>query len=464
MLRRARRVALALALGGALGAGPAAASEKLVAGDAEAREGFVTAGSEGATYHLRGGTVVRLAPGTSVRFTTTTQLKLGAPGGASTWARVMALRSGRVDVTVPATGDAHALLVNGPRKVSIVGTASRYALYTRDGSVNFAVFEGRGLAAVGDTWRPLEAGFARSLDDGGVEQKRAIVGTPAARVERPLSVVIDESRARVEATWTAVSGAKEYEAVLETTSDPTAVRTQRTTGTRAEFRDLPAGEYSVRVRAFDDEGLEWVSSPPVGARVVGVRLPEGAFVDASGVVHLGRSQGVELVDTANLEATYGRSNHFVPAPKRISGGRAASLRVRFRAHGSSAEAALDLQARQLAAEIEMTPRHAEWPRDDVAVRVRLVDRSGAPIPATVKAIPKVTINVDPTEVAWRRAGASWTGTVPAPRGKGPWVIRVEVSDQHGERLGHDFLEVTEARKPGDGTRSSAGRARGGASL
>lgn len=463
MLGRARIVALALTIASGFESAPAVASEKLVAGGAATDDGFLRAGPEGATYELRGGTVVRLAPATSVRFTTTTQLDLGGPGGGSTWARVMALRSGRVEVTVPATPEAHALLVNGPRKVSLVGKGARYTVFVRDGSVTFAVLEGRGLAAVGDAWRPLEGGFARTLDDKGADQKRAVVAAPSVRIERPLRVVIDDGTSDIDATWTAVPDAAAYEVSLESASEPRAARTFRVTSPRFRAEDLRPGAYAVRVRALDAQGLEGGASEAARARIVGVRLPEGAYATPDGAVQLGRSQSVAVVDPSGLEVTYGTSTHFIPAPRSISGGRAESLRVRFRLAGTMDEAPLELQSRSLRAVIQMTPRDAAWPRDDVSIRVKLVDRHGRPIPAAVKPVPTVTVNVTRTDVAWRRSGASLEGTVPAPSGKGPWVIRVEVSDQYGERLGNDFLEVTGAPASGAGSRSSANRSRGGSS-
>jgi hypothetical protein len=34
--------------------------------------------------------------------------------------------------------------------------------------------------------------------------------------------------------------------------------------------------------------------------------------------------------------------------------------------------------------------------------------------------------------------------LPQPTGKGPWVVRVEVEDQHGISLGRDFIEIASA--------------------
>jgi hypothetical protein len=55
----------------------------------------------------------------------------------------------------------------------------------------------------------------------------------------------------------------------------------------------------------------------------------------------------------------------------------------------------------------------------------------------------VALGVDPIEVEWRREGDELFGRVSPQAGKGPWVVRLEVSDQFGIPLGRDFVEVTQ---------------------
>jgi hypothetical protein len=52
--------------------------------------------------------------------------------------------------------------------------------------------------------------------------------------------------------------------------------------------------------------------------------------------------------------------------------------------------------------------------------------------------------VDPIPLAFTPDGGWLTAELPAQPGPGPWVVRVEVADQHGFELGRDFVEVSRA--------------------
>jgi hypothetical protein len=58
--------------------------------------------------------------------------------------------------------------------------------------------------------------------------------------------------------------------------------------------------------------------------------------------------------------------------------------------------------------------------------------------------PRVLVGVEEVEVEFKREAGGWRGILPARQGKGPWVVRVEVQDQHGIPLGRDFIEVSSA--------------------
>jgi hypothetical protein len=47
-------------------------------------------------------------------------------------------------------------------------------------------------------------------------------------------------------------------------------------------------------------------------------------------------------------------------------------------------------------------------------------------------------------VSWTRSGNVLSAQIPAATGRGPWVVRVEVSDEFGDPAGRDFLEVAGA--------------------
>ncbi len=115
--------------------------------------------------------------------------------------------------------------------------------------------------------------------------------------------------------------------------------------------------------------------------------------------------------------------------------------MRFREHGSTQEAKIRLEPREIHARITIGPREARWPSARVTVKIHMVNENGKTVPERIRAVPKVLIDVDPVDVHWTRHGRDLEAVVPAPARPGPWVVRVEVADQYGEALGRDFLEV-----------------------
>ena len=464
MLKRAiSRVCLGAVLALALSdAGVATAKEELVSGGGKRAEGFITAGSDGATYRLAGGTEVHLGPGTVARFTSTTRLRLGAANGPLTSTRMMTLKTGRVDV-VPASGqkDVTAVLVHGPRQVSAVGKDGRYSMIASNSRVTVAAVRGKVLYGIGKTWRPMLPGHARTVLKTGPEDVRSIVGMARARATEPLQIAIGEQRRPLGFAWKPVAGAKSYEVELRSPGSPP--RTLRTKKPRVTFEGAGAGRHAARIRAYDPHGLEGPWSKPAAARVVGVKVPEGGVVETPSIVRITRRQSIELVEAQGLEVSYGRATHFVAAPDRIGLSRGRPIAVRLRAPGDKREARLQLEPNDVSAQIEIGPRSARWPQDDVSVTVRLIDRNGRPAPRSVKPITKVTVNVQETKVRWRRSGAVLRATLRPPQKSGPWVVRVEVTSPTGERLGRDFLEIADSRPakrpPNKGRVKSARRGR-----
>jgi hypothetical protein len=62
-------------------------------------------------------------------------------------------------------------------------------------------------------------------------------------------------------------------------------------------------------------------------------------------------------------------------------------------------------------------------------------------------IPQVTLGTTPIDVHWHRDGNVLTTDVAPRSGRGPWVLRIDVKDQHGIPLAHDFLEIAASRPP-----------------
>jgi hypothetical protein len=82
-----------------------------------------------------------------------------------------------------------------------------------------------------------------------------------------------------------------------------------------------------------------------------------------------------------------------------------------------------------------------WPGDSLEIRVRVEEANASASAAPVEVRPRVMLGVVPVNVSFVRNGNELRGVLPPQAGKGPWVVRVEVSDQSGTELGRDFIEV-----------------------
>jgi hypothetical protein len=80
------------------------------------------------------------------------------------------------------------------------------------------------------------------------------------------------------------------------------------------------------------------------------------------------------------------------------------------------------------------------------VKVKLFDHSGRPIRDELKHKPQVFVNVGKVAPTWTHAGNTYTAKIAPASGAGPWVVRVEVSDDFGDPAGRDFLELGGAGK------------------
>jgi hypothetical protein len=151
-----------------------------------------------------------------------------------------------------------------------------------------------------------------------------------------------------------------------------------------------------------------------------------------------------LVDTDGLEMTYGSGSYFVAAPASVGMSRGGTTKVRFRDPKSRQEVALTLSPRIVRSNIELGPRTARWPGDQVSLRVELFDGARRPLSETRSLKAEVSVNLKPVEVKWQHQGNVMTANLKPSSDPGPWVVRVEVTHENGEHLGRDFLEIADS--------------------
>jgi hypothetical protein len=398
--------------------------------------------SEGTVKQLPGGAVLHLAPGTQIELGRTIKLQLGP--GSQTVTRVVKLVSGRVDIDMPMSKvPSTAILLEAPRKASAVAKGGHSIAIADANSVTFAAVDGEMLAASGNDWKILPSGLVRSfVGRDPTPQEHHVPGIPSLSLAHPLLLALAGESPSTRADVTVVKDAEHYQLSVWRVGDKgnELMRHVDAQGTSASVSGLLPGQYQVTARALDSTGIFGPDSAPSALRVVGAQLPEGARYER-GEILLGQHGRVKLLGASGLEASYGASAHFVPAPDSVGLSRGEGTVVRLREPGTVSEVQLGLEPRTLRADVEISPKHAHWPEDMIEVTVHLFDARGHAVAESVVVKPMVLINVRPVDVTWTRSNNAIHTFIPKPTERGPWVVRVEIADEFGDPAGRDFMEV-----------------------
>lgn len=403
----------------------------------------ISADSVPITKQLPGGAVLRLSPGARLETLRVMKLQLGPNGAAETPTQVFKLLSGRVDVELPLTKmPKTAVLFQAPHKVSAVAKGGHSIAIADADRVTFAAVDNEMLAASGNDWKALPSGVVRSfVGTDPTPQEHAVPGVPTLGVSHSL-VLATANGTSSSVSVSSVAQAAKYELSLYRVGEKSRelVRRQDAQAGDNPLQNLTPGHYEVSARALDSSGVFGRESAPLSLRIVGTELPTGARYE-NGSVLLGRSGRVKLLGAEGLEASYGSSPHYVRAPASVGLARGEATVVHLREPGSADGLSIGLEPRTLHADVSITPKSAHWPQDKIEVSVRLFDARGRAVPENVKVNAQVLVNVEQAAVSWARSGNVLTAQVPPASGPGPWVVRVEVTDEFGEAAGRDFLEV-----------------------
>ncbi|HMA95596.1 MAG TPA: hypothetical protein VKP30_23065, partial [Polyangiaceae bacterium] len=145
---------------------------------------------------------------------------------------------------------------------------------------------------------------------------------------------------------------------------------------------------------------------------------------------------------------YGLGNTlFLTGPQSVGLHDGQAVLVRLRERSSQLETRLRLEPLDFDLSLRIDPPRATWPGPAVVVRVVGRRGDGTPSPEVESLSASVTINAQPLKLAWQRSDGEMRARVQKPPTKGPWVVRVAVSDRRGNVLLRDFLEVAERTNP-----------------
>jgi hypothetical protein len=431
---------------------PTLFSGKLQAADANAAAGAAATPAEGTTKQLPGGALLLLAPGTRIELGRSMKLQLAA-GSPPTVTQVVKLISGRLDIDIPASKSPKtAVLVQAPYKVSAVAKGGHSIAIADANRVTVAAVDGDMLAAAGNDWKTLPSGLVRGfVGSDPVYQEQKVPGIPSVSIPHPLLLALGADAPDAHAEAGGVNEADHYQLSVWRVADKgnEFVRRIDARGSAA-ISGLRPGRYQVTARAVDSAGIFGQESAATPLRVVGAVLPQGARYE-NGAILLGQRSRAKLVGAAGLEASYNASLHFVAAPDSVGLSRGESTLLRLREPGTVEEIRVGLEPRSLRADVQITPKHPRWPDDMIEVTVQLFDARGRPVPESTPVKPRVLVDVQTVDVTWLRSDNTMHTFIPAPKNRGPWVVRVEIADEFGDPAGRDFMEVAGP----DGNRVSA---------
>ncbi len=357
---------------------------------------------------------------------------------------------GRVDIEIDSSKQPYyTVMIHAPRRVAAYLKGGHSTVVASEQGVAVVAFSGIDvIGGAADKWRPVHVGTALVISrEHPAGDTRTVLAAPTLQVNHSLNLNIGDQQPTI-LTWTKVPESRRYNVSLVNATESTGIALQSFRSTAPSFTlpPLKPGLYHATVSATDDWQIDSPQSNPVAIRVVGMQLPEGAYVRA-GVPQLGELQAIRLTNTDGLEMAYGSGSLFQLAPDsmRLLNGR--PQLVRLREARSTQEVTLRLEPRGLAGNIQFTPSRAQWPGVPISAKVNISGPDGSPLPQSVNVSLKTSINSEAVDVDWSRTGNTWAARIRQPTMAGPWILRVTASDQAGQILARDFIEVGLPSKP-----------------
>ena len=320
-----------------------------------------------------------------------------------------------------------------------------------EGEATVANGEGELRTLLNEHWQTVPLGWQATLDkeDPNAVAKPGLPGPMLSGGQR-MWFSPSESVTMHGYKWNAVRGATRYDVRLRRVSDGKVLDMRATEKPELSEGLTPVepGRYSFALRSVDVRGMEGPWSAESEVRVIGLTLPPGAYTTPQ-AIFLGTGQQVQFTNTEGLEMTYLGAGRYFPAAQGAGLYRGQRTVIGFRMPGVLDTAIARLEPRGIYADVKIGPQKALWPRDPISIDIQLKSMSGGEIPAFLQAVPTVTLGTDPVDVNFEQEGNTLHAMVPPSAKPGPWIVRVDVADQFGVDLGHEFLEIAaqERKKP-----------------
>ncbi len=430
--------------------------------------------------NLPDGVTVTLEPSALAKWMPAAKL----PSEINRWTRGyhLVLEEGELEVRMPASvKGAHAFLVS-TKAGTLTDWRGQLHVRVHGDSAAAAIYEGALVVGSNGQGFPVYDGAGILMRRGiNPDKTRGIPPTPQWDARSGGFLMQSEGGGGpIHLAWQPVANAASYR--IEVATDAAMVRVvDRSSTTDLHYtttQPSSAGRYWAHVRAVGQEGIVGAWSSPQLVRVLRYQLPPGAVVAQDGAIVLPDGAGLAFPDPEGLEVAFENISSTdgifgartqrpygpelgTPAVRREPtlywSGLGTSVRlsdssptrvVHLRDPVSHAEARLVLVARQLRADVELTPVNAVWPRDPINVRVRVYDPSGRIDAATEPVSVEATLDLNPLTVPWAHQGAIWAGRVAPRMIPTPSIVRVVVKDSRSEEIGRGFVELAPEATPG----------------
>ena len=129
-----------------------------------------TSNTTTSTRKLRSGAVLEFSSDAKYELGDTVELQLAPTGASKTPVQVLKLSAGRVSVRIAEPKNpkqpTHAVMIEGPRKVSAIAKGGESVVIIANERVTIAAINGEMLTAFGNSWKPLASGLVRSQKSG----------------------------------------------------------------------------------------------------------------------------------------------------------------------------------------------------------------------------------------------------------------------------------------------------------
>lgn len=445
----------ALLAAGCLSVTPARAQSsqtqpKILSGELTRLRGQMVTKSKAAEIALPSGGRIRVRENTEASILTDAQSLMLLPGKKIATYTVI-LRRGIVEVDVPEAQQSKvAVAVGTPGDTRVLTLSGKTAIRASGRNVSAVSYSGLATATHGPKLTRIPNGVVRQYRPGGDFVDRPLLDSTRSIGGRRVWLAPPNGTAQPAGyVWAPVAGASGYLVSLRQQSSRESLYDTMVTNPVIENcpKRLTPGKYELAVAAIDGDGFASSKSAVATVHVVGLDLPGGAVTMPRDTVQITSEQRVRLTHADGLTLTTADHRSDVAASEAFGLEGLDRAVVLIHPKGGGDSAALTLVRREPSVSAWVGPKLATWPDDPINLQVSFVDQLGRPTPNEVEPSIRVLVGTEVVNVNWDKQGTLWQAKLPAPpEGRGPWVVRLEVVDQHGNIIGRDFAEVTKTHK------------------